>query len=150
VCDWVDGDAPSSFALHWPLADTPDESDIVGTRIKRDGYGVSWTSVRGGDLTATLLPIVRSAGYGQRQRGASLKLARTGTLPACIVSCFDEQAGAFSVSAHERGGVRVDVDLDSSADVDAAETSLVLHLMPGMAPVIERSRKPVISHGATR
>jgi hypothetical protein len=66
------------------------------------------------------------------------------------VSCFDEQAGAFSVRAHERGGVRVDVDLDSSPDVDAAETSLVLHLMPGMAPAIERSRKPVISHGASR
>ena len=150
VCDWVDGDAPSSFALHWPLADTPDDSDIVGTRIKRDGYGVSWTSVGGGDLTAALLPIVRSAGYGQRQHGASLKLARTGNLPACVVSCFDERAGAFRVSAHERGGVRVDVDLDSSRDVDAAETSLMLHLMPGMAPVIERSRKPVISHGASR
>jgi hypothetical protein len=150
VCDWVDGDAPSSFALHWPVVDASTNLEFRDTYLSGGGYCVTWTAIGGGELTPSLQPMVRSPGYGQRQEATLLRLVRTGRLPACIVSCFADNARTFRVSAHDHGGVRVQVDRDVSENADPAYSPLVLQLTPGSAPVIEHLRERVIWQGAIR
>jgi hypothetical protein len=146
VCDWIDGDAPPALAIHWPLADAPDDSALSENALTSARYAVAWTATHAqGSLVASLRPIDRSTGYARRQDARLLRLEHGGPLPACIVSCFSATPGRFHVQLDDRGVVRVGLDAE-----DAPDEMSALVLSPGVAPAIDKSQTRVPSHGAVR
>jgi hypothetical protein len=125
VADWLTGDSPDTFAIHWPLGQaavqsTPsDHLDIAAHRI-------AWWS-DSATLAAHVERIVRSPGYGRREDGVMLRLqAPQALLPATIVTRFAETRSAASIAAH---GGSVIVEAERSIG-----HPLRVSLAPGVIP----------------
>lgn len=138
VCDWFDGDAPPSLALHWPLGDAPGTATLSGCQLHGRTYDVTWGTPAGDDqLRASLEPMKRSPGYGRQLEAQLLRVEYAGALPGAVATIFAE--------ASRRAGIRVDGDAGGSRraliefSTQAGDRPVVLVFAPNAAPTLERA-----------
>lgn len=142
VCDWLDGALPPMRAVHWPLADVPDDTALSPDSLSAARYGVTWSVNSGGDgIRPSLVRTRRSPGYGRECEARLLRLASSGPHPMSLVTCFAESTRTFHVQTHSVELVRV------ALPDDLSDEASVLVIKPGAPPTIERPRVRTTSQG---
>jgi hypothetical protein len=136
VCDWVTGDAPAAFALHWPLGAPPESLTLDGAALHIDsgrGTRITWMATAAdGALRPSLVPMKRSPGYGRQLEGRLLRVEHAGRLPVTVVTTFCDPSAVFRA----RSNVASTLELELGRH--GGEVSTAVRLTFGEAPTVVR------------
>jgi hypothetical protein len=134
VCDWVTGDAPASFALHWPLGAPPESLTLDGAALHVDsgrGTRITWMAAAADSaLRPSLVPMKRSPGYGRQMEGRLLRVEHAGRLPVTVVTTFGDPSAVFRARSNVASTLELELGHHGS------DVSTAVRLTFGEAPTV--------------
>jgi hypothetical protein len=104
VADWIQCDAPVSFALHWPFATT--DVTLDGNVVHADGFLAQWAVTSGRVTQANLTAVRSSPGYAREVEAAMLRVPVRCESDASIVTAFTETGVEFAAEIRPGGALR--------------------------------------------